>query len=116
MGLDLASHDEKAAVLELGGDTFLGHGVLEVETSFRSEAQAGDGGVGDNGGFVVAMPRHSLRAIVVKIEEAGVEGGIEQFPGPVLQFAEKGGPWDGLLGGTGVSVAKTAITDPGDLA
>ena len=48
MGLDLASHDKKAAVLELGGDTFPGHSVLEVETSLRSEAQAGDGGVWNN--------------------------------------------------------------------
>ena len=77
MGLDLASHDEKAAVFEFGGDTFFGHGVFEVKTSLRSEAQAGDGRCWDNGTFVVAVPRHSLRSIVVKIEEAGVEGFIE---------------------------------------
>lgn len=49
VGLNFSGHDEEAAVFELGADALLGHGVLEVELSLRAEAEAGNGGVFDDG-------------------------------------------------------------------
>lgn len=49
VGLNFPGHGEKASVLEFGGHAFTGDGVFELKAPFCSEAQAGDGGVGDDG-------------------------------------------------------------------
>ena len=49
VSLDLAGHDEEAAVFQFGGDTLFGDGVFEVEFPPGAEAEAGDGRVFDDG-------------------------------------------------------------------
>lgn len=71
--LGYASHDEEAAVLEKDFMAQVEGFMFESKRTFCAEAQRGDGGIRDERFFVVAMPAHALVAIVVEIEQAGVE-------------------------------------------
>ena len=73
MALNFTSHDEEATMFKFGGDTLLGFDVFEVEPSLCSKAETSNSGMGDNGRFVVAMPRHPLATIVVEVKKAGIK-------------------------------------------
>jgi len=116
VGLDSARHDEEAAVFQFGGDALFGGGVFEVEFPSGAEAEAGDGGVFNDGGFVIAMPRHAFGAIVVVVEEAGVEGFAGGGFDACLELGEKLIPRKGRFGLSRISVVEATVAIPGDLA
>lgn len=116
MGLDLTGHDKEAAVGELGGEAFFGHGVFEVELPLCAKTEAGNRGVFDDRGFVVAVPGHAFRAIVVEVKEAGVEGftGLRLHRGFESFQQRRPGEW--CLGGAGVGVVESGVAIPCDFA
>ena len=60
------------------------------------------------------MPAHAFGAIVVKIEEAGVEGFTSGAFHVVFQFREKGIPRDRFLSYARVGVGEVWVTIPSD--
>lgn len=98
MGLSSAGHEEKAAVFEGDGDFFAASFVAKVEAAFGTEAEGGDSGVGAEFFFVVLMPTHALFAFLVKIGEAGVEGGVGEFFDLFFDLGEFSRPGEGLVG------------------
>ena len=115
VGLGFVAHFEEAAVFEEEGDGFPGFLVAEAKAAFGTEAEGGDGGVWSQGGFVIAVPGHALVAVLVEIEEAGVESGAGVLLDGGLEGLQAGAPDPGLFGGTGVGVGDSLVREPGDL-
>lgn len=90
--------------------------MFEAEFAFRAEADGGDAAVLAEGFFVVAVPAHAFVAVVIEIEQAGVESGAGELLDEGLELGEFRGPDEGLLRGAGVGVGKIRIAIPSDLA
>ena len=70
--------------------------------------------MGNNGRFVVAMPRHPLATIVVEVKKAGIKRLSKLLLYPIFQLFEKRRPGKGAFSGSGVSVVEAIVTDPGN--
>ena len=116
MALGGVLHDQQAAGFKEHGDLFTGGLVSETEFALRTKTDGGDGGVADDGFFVIAVPTHALVAVVIEIEEAGVVGGAGPFLYDGLQHGEFRSPGVGLFGGAGVAVGEAGIAEPRDFA
>ena len=110
-------HDEEAAVFQAHAGGGVGEVfVFESEFTFRAEAEGGDGAVGDDGFFVVAVPTHAFAAVMIEIEQAGVETGGGMSFYHVFQLYQFVAPWKRLAGGARVGVGETGIPIPSDFA
>ena len=73
MALGVAAHHNQLAVLQQHFAFFLRAFVFEGEFAGGAEAQRGDGAARCQLFFVVAVPRHALCAVCIKVEQAGIE-------------------------------------------
>jgi len=65
------------------------------------------------GGFAVVVPRHSLTAVVVQVEDAGIETRVRQFLGKTPCFVEQvARPRCGLARNARVGVAERPVAVP----
>ena len=117
VGLGFVEHEEEVAVFEEDGGAEGGvFFVFEVEAAGGAEAEGGDGGVGEEHGFVVAVPGHAFGARVVEVGEAGIVGGAGGGFDAGFDGGEGGGPGLGGAGDAGVGVGEGVVAVPGDFA
>lgn len=116
VGLGGALHHEQAAAFQQDGNLFIETLVLEPEPALRAETDGGDGGVPAERALVVAVPGHALAAVLIEIEQAGVEGGGGQTFDDRFERGEFRGPEERLFGGAGVGVGKAGVAVPRDLS
>lgn len=71
--LGLPFHHQQAAVFKEDGDDLLGFPVLEFENPLGTKAHGGNHGITPKGLLIIAMPPHPFGAIMVEVQQAGVE-------------------------------------------
>ena len=111
-----ALHNEEAAMFQKDpggcGQTL----VFEAELAFCSEAEGSDDAVPAEGFFVMAVPAHAFAAVVIEIEEAGVQADVAELLDEDFEFQQFRSPRESLLGGAGVAVGKPPVAIPDHLA
>ena len=113
--LGLAFHHEQAAVFKKYGNDFLGFPVLQLEDTLRSEAHRGDHGIPTKCLLIIAVPSHTLGAIMIKVEEAGVEPVGTRTLDTLLDEQKRRRPGNSGLAGSRVGIGKGFIPHPGNL-
>ncbi len=116
VALGAALHDEQAAALQQNGNLVLPALVLEAEFPFRAKTDGSDGAVLAERFLVVAVPGHAFIAVVIEIEQAGVEGAAGEFLDERFEGGEFRSPGESAFGGAGVAVGEIRIAIPSDFA
>ena len=112
MGLGGVFHDKKTAALQQDGDLVLCPLVLEAEFPFSPKTDGGDGAVFAEGFLIIAVPGHAFVAIVIEVEQAGIEDSLGESLNHGLQLGEFRRPWQGFFGGAGIGVGETRVAIP----
>lgn len=114
MTLSAVFHHQEASAFEQHRDFVRGAFVFEAKFPRRAQTERGDGGIFAERFFVVAMPSHSFVAIVIEVEQAGIEGAEGEIFDESFQRREFRRPLESLLGGAGVGVGKIRVAIPRD--
>ena len=118
--LRFAMHHNELAVFQPHFAFFLAFFVFEGEFARCAEAEGGDGTVFDQPLPFVAVPRHAFVAVVVAVEQAGVEaGGADVGDGgfhAVFEFGQDAIPRQGDAVCAGITVVVGRVAVPRNFA
>ena len=92
VGLRLAAHHDQLAVVQQHLDLLAGLTVAEGKLAGGPEAHRGNHRLRSQLCLVVAVPGHALSAVVVAVQQAGIEGGPHPDTHLVAQRLQGRGP------------------------
>ena len=111
-----AFHDQQAAIFKHDVCAERLTLVLEAKLPRRAETQGSNDGVTRQRLLVIAVPGHALAAIMIEIEQAGIEGRASQVFHECLEFEQLRIPNERLPGGARVRVGVIRVAIPRDFA